>query len=264
MLFWRGFIMNRLRELQKNFSAFVWGGHDAPVTGIVANGFDPEQRLAIYRNNTLLGLTEALRAVYPVIDKLVGEGFFNRLSQSFICNHPPQSGCLLTFGNQFPDFLDGYRPAAHLPYLADTARLEWLRHEVYFESVEPALSLAKLADIPPDRYGELELYLHSAVRLLISRYPVLRIWQSNQPDSSGENIVDFAEGGCCVLVYRTGWNVDTVTLDWRQYRFLMELMSGLSLAEAVEDILSEYPDFDVTTMLQLCLSKSLFKDYVLN
>ncbi|MGR9086505.1 MAG: HvfC/BufC N-terminal domain-containing protein [Gammaproteobacteria bacterium] len=256
--------MSGLPELQRSFSAFVWGAEKAMVAGVLQNGLATEQRLAIYRNNTRLGLTEALRSVYPVIDSLVGKDFFDRLCHSYIRRHPPQSACLLTYGDRFPEFLEAYPPVAALPYLPDSARLEWLRHEVFFEADEPGLGASDLADVSPDRYGELRFRLRAAVRFLISRYPALRIWQFNQMDCDRNGVIDLDEGGCRVMVYRTGWTVETLNLDWSQYRFLQGIRVGLALSEAVENTLMEDPSFDVTAMFEVCLSKSIFSHYSLN
>ncbi len=43
--------MNGLPEIQRDFSSFVLHESRQAVAGIIANGFEPAQRLAIYRNN---------------------------------------------------------------------------------------------------------------------------------------------------------------------------------------------------------------------
>ena len=55
--------------------AWIWR-----LQGIKDNQLTPQQCLSIYRNNTQLGLTEALRDGYPVLNKLVGTEFFNHLA----------------------------------------------------------------------------------------------------------------------------------------------------------------------------------------
>ncbi|MGR9045734.1 MAG: HvfC/BufC N-terminal domain-containing protein [Gammaproteobacteria bacterium] len=254
--------MNRLLDVQRHFSDFVWRGQKSDWSGIAPNGIDPEQRLAIYRNNTLLGLTEALRGVYPVIDRLVGEAFFNRLARDFISRHRPKTGCLLSYGVQFPAFLEGFRGVADLPYLADTARLEWCCHEVFHEADAAGLDVAALARVPASAYGELHFSLHPTVRLMESAYPVLRIWQVNQTGVD-DDIIELNEGGCRLLVFRSGLDVEVMSLDTNEYRFLSGMRSDLTISEIVAEIVAGNPDFDVTAMLQLCLSKPLLTDFSL-
>ena len=44
-----------------------------------AKGKKAEKRFAIYRNNVISGLTEALMAAYPTVLALVGEDFFRAM-----------------------------------------------------------------------------------------------------------------------------------------------------------------------------------------
>ena len=124
--------MNRLHDTQRDFSRYVLQESDHIPAGIKDNGIAPEQRLAIYRNNTRLGLVEVLREVYPVINNLVGAAFFNRLAQAYVRAHPLQSACLLGFGGQFAEVIAGFQETQGLAYLPDTARLEW-----YWQSSSP-------------------------------------------------------------------------------------------------------------------------------
>ena len=47
-----------------------------PAGLIRPDGTPADRRFAIYRNNVAVGLTEALRAGFPVVEKLVGAAFF--------------------------------------------------------------------------------------------------------------------------------------------------------------------------------------------
>jgi hypothetical protein len=256
--------MNGLRELQRDFSGFIWGRQTECGHRIVSNGFEPDQRLAIYRNNTLLGLTQALRDVYPVIAILVGRDFFNRLCRDYIRRYPPNTGCLQTFGERFPEFLDAFQETSGLPCLPDTARLEWLRHEVYFESDQACIDPSSLAEVPPECYGKLRFSLHPSVRFLSSGYPVLRIWQCNQADPAEEVAVDLESGGCRLLIFRYGWQVEMWTLEPGEYRFMTGLQAGRTLIEAASEVLRDDPEFDLTTLLRICLSRPLFSEYFLH
>src|SRR5437660_5801224 len=81
------------------------------------------ERLDIYRNTFLLTLTRALRLCFPVVQKLVGEEFFEGAAQIFVAEHPPRSAWLDQYGGAFPDFLHAFSPAESVPYLSDVARL---------------------------------------------------------------------------------------------------------------------------------------------
>ena len=196
--------MHGLHELQRDFARSVLQGGVAVGNRIRPNGLTAAQRLAVYRNNTFMGLTEALRDGYPVVHRLVGDGFFNRLASAYVARHPPQSGCLLEYGGHFPAFVAEYRPAHGLPYLADVARLEWLWQVAFHEAGADGLDLTALADVPTECHEELRLRLHPTVRLMVSDYPVLRIWENNQAGHAGDDRISLQEGGCRLLVNQHG------------------------------------------------------------
>ena len=91
--------------------------------------FAPERHFQVYRNNIIESLTTALKAIYPVTERLVGEGFFRYTTASYIPAHRPVSGNLHDFGEKFFSFLASFPPASELTYLPDVARLEWAMHE---------------------------------------------------------------------------------------------------------------------------------------
>ncbi|NMQ19699.1 DUF2063 domain-containing protein [Candidatus Competibacter phosphatis] len=95
--------MLALHELQRRFAAAVL---DSDSSGfehhIRAAGLSGARRLRVYRNNTRLGLTGALEAVYPVVSKLVGEGFFRYAAAEYIARHPSRLGDLHEYGGFFP------------------------------------------------------------------------------------------------------------------------------------------------------------------
>ena len=254
--------MNSLHETQRRFTNYALRGlgQDLAAEGIKSNGLTVQQRLAIYRNNTQLGLTEALRNGYPVVNKLVGTEFFNHLARSYIRRYPPKAGCLLSFGNQFADFIAAFEPAAGLPYLPDMARLEWCWHEAFHEADANPLAMSTLAKIDPAAYGKLGFTLHPSARLLASDYPILKIWESNQEDYEGDGRIDLDEGGCHLLIYRPKWDVVIILLPEAEYQFLNLLDMQLTLIQAVEQVTVKAPDFPVQAVLQRWLNSGLLTD----
>src|SRR5690606_15015602 len=87
----------------------------------------PARRFAVYRNNVVVGLVNALAARFPALQRIVGEEFFRAMAQLYVRAHPPRSRLLMEYGDGFADFIAAFEPAAELPYLADIARLEAAR-----------------------------------------------------------------------------------------------------------------------------------------
>lgn len=130
--------MPSLHELQIGFAQAVLGRDETGFDEhVLANGLTGARRIQVYRNNTFASLTEALAAIHPVVQRLVGEGFFRYAAHEYIRRYPSTSGNLHDFGGDFADFLAEFPAAAALPYLADAARLEWAWHQVFHEANPP-------------------------------------------------------------------------------------------------------------------------------
>ncbi len=91
-----------------------------------SNGADPASRFAVYRNTVHNGLINALAVAYPVTQLLVGEAFSSH-GRLYVQACPPTSPLISEYGSTFAKLIQGFEPAASVPYLADIARLERLR-----------------------------------------------------------------------------------------------------------------------------------------
>ena len=253
--------MNRLHETQQDFSRFVFSEAVVIPFGIKSNGFSAEQRLSIYRNNMLAGLTEALQAVYPVVNALLGDEFFTQIAHDYIRSRPPQSACLLTYGDNLAEFLAAYPRLQALPYLPDTARLEWACHDAYHAADGGYLDISELARLDAASQERLVFKLHPSARLITSVYPIARIWRSHQEDGLTD-VIRLDEGGCQLLLYRPGWNVEIADLADDDYQFLQAIASGQTLTQAVEQVIRQNPEFDVRATLQHWLVKGVLNEFI--
>ncbi|AEF98629.1 DNA-binding domain-containing protein [Methylomonas methanica] len=253
--------MNRLHDTQRDFARFVFRDCDDVPDGIVANGLTPDQRMAIYRNNTLAGLTEALRELYPVVNRLVGDGFFNRLALAYLDSRPPTSACLLSFGGEFAALIAEFADARGLAYLPDIARLEWFFHEAYHAENDSTLALPDLARVDPADYVRLAFKMHPSARFMASPYPLDSIWRANQPDCADNELIDLKQGGCRLLLFRPDSEVCMIRLSEADYLCLSALAAGDSLLHAVETTLAKQPDFSLEALLRDGVSCGWLSDY---
>lgn len=242
--------MPSLRELQRGFAEGVLHAAPADFTRHVVSGrFRAEQYFQVYRNNVFENLTAALKAVYPVIERLVGEGFFRYAAASCISLHPPRSGNLHDFGENFAEFLEGFPPARELAYLPDVARLEWAWHQSFHSADGTPLAITALATIPPEQYGNLKITLQPSVRMVSSPYPVLRIWQVNQGGYAGDQEVNLEAGGVKLLVIRRR-QVEIEPLGEGDHVLLSCFAAGVPFAQAAESALQTQTDYDLVAALQ--------------
>lgn len=257
--------MMRLRELQAEFAQAVLDGVQTGFDRYIsASGLSGERRLQVYRNNVLLSLTEALKAVYPVIERLVGDGFFRYAAGRYIPRHPSTSGNLHDFGGHFPDFLTTFEPTAELAYLPDMARLEWAYHRAFHAAEHAPLDLAALAAIPPECHGDLKFSLHPAARLLASPFPILRIWQVNQADFRGDPTVDLTEGGIHLLIRRReNLEIDLHPLSPGEFALLQALSEQQNFATACEGALTAQADLDLPSIFSSYIRQGILTTFSL-
>ena len=76
---------------------------------------------AVYRNTVTKGCIDALQANYPAVHALVGTDWLRAAAHAFVHQHPPSDGRLMGYGAGFAEFLEGFDPAADLPYLGASA-----------------------------------------------------------------------------------------------------------------------------------------------
>ena len=156
-------------------------------------------RLGVYRNNLREGFIKTLTLEFPVVERLVGADFFRHTALDFLLQHPSQRGDLTYVGAPFAAWLRTRFGNSDFAWLPDIAELEWALQEVAIAPECRAVPTAALNDVPPHRYQDLIFEANPATRLVESRFPVVRIWQSNQPDAAVES-VDLDSGGDHVLV----------------------------------------------------------------
>ncbi|MDG4594812.1 MAG: DNA-binding domain-containing protein [Candidatus Contendobacter sp.] len=251
--------MHGLRELQLGFAAAVLDGAEGDFDRhIRAAGLSGVRRLQVYRNNALLGLTGALEAVYPVVRRVVGEGFFQYAAAQYIACHPSRSGDLHEFGEHFPPFLQSFAPASDLVYLPDVARLEWMYHRVFHAADHRPLDVAALARVSAERQGDLRFELHPAARLLKSTFPILRIWQVNQDDDGDDSMVDLSEGGVKLLIVRReNLEIEFQPLEEGEFDLLQALAGACDFTTACERAMAAQPTLDLPACFQRHVSQGV-------
>ncbi|TAK75569.1 MAG: DUF2063 domain-containing protein [Aquabacterium sp.] len=251
--------MPGLHDTQTAVMDVLLGRGTAPA-GLLRTGTRPggEQRLQVYRNSFVQGLTAALRAVYPVLDRLVGEDYFDHLARLYLGAHPPHAATLQAFGHALPGFVATLDSAATLPYLGDVAALEWAYHLAWHARTRPPLAPQDLAAVPPQDQPRLVLQLQPGARFVRSAYPVLAIWQANQPDAREGAAISLGDGGVELLVVQHELDVEFHLLARAESAWLRALAAGGDLSQATAVALGADPGFDLVGTLLRHLQRGLF------
>ena len=227
-----------------------------PAGLVVGNGSSPARRFQVYRNNVVVALVDALASNFVVTHELVGETFFRAMAAVHARAHPPRSPVLACYGADFPAFIASFPPAAGLPYLADVARLEYLRvvacHAADVSPVGEGAFAAQLAD--EGGLPALSLGLQPSLAVLPSPFAVVSLWAAHQGVGDLAAVVpDVAE---TALVLRTGLEMEVIEIPPASGVFIAALQSGLPLGRAAEEATALGAGFDLAATLGLLLQKS--------
>lgn len=246
-----------LSLIQQRLRAAVLGDEDGDVIPLI----EPEAaaRISVYRHTVRQSLADVVATAFPVTRRIVGAHFFARLADRFIVAAPPRLPQLLAYGDAFPAFIAGENVGQRLPYLADIARLEWMRSEAYFAADAPPLDPARLAVLSPDAMVQLVLAFHPATRLLCSSHPIHRIWEINQPDIAEVPEVDMNISQC-VLVSRRDHLVVAREMSTADTAFTSALARGTPLGEAAGLTIAQHANFDLQQALQDHFIHHTFRD----
>lgn len=172
------------------------GDLDALIDG--GPGMTPADRLDIYANMYFFRLLDCLKEDFPNLLEATGAARFHNLVTDYLLAWPSEHPSLRYVGRRLPDFLAAHALGRDCPALADLARLEWARADLFDAADCPALTREHLAALSPDEAGDIRLRLIPAATLLTLGHDAPRLWRALK-DRSGarpEHAARADSGGC--------------------------------------------------------------------
>lgn len=232
---------------------------DTPPGLLTWNASDPAQRVAVYRNNVMVSLVDALSSTFAVTQQLVGEPFFRAMAQLYVRQHPPCSPVLSHYGHDFAGFVSQFPPAASVSYLADVSRLEFLRMQtLHAEDAQPLPIEAAQAWLDdPELLTQAICTLAPGVQPFHSTHAAVSVWAAHQPDSGvflGDVDVGQAESA---LIFRIEWSVMVLQVDADTADFVRHLQEGYPLGDALHAVASDNPAWNAVQALVLMFRHGL-------
>jgi hypothetical protein len=205
------------------------------------NGSDAARRLAVHRNNVVVAWVTALGDGFPVLRQLVGADFFDAMAREFAWAQPPATPVLAEWGAALPAFVEGFAPAASLPYLPDVARLEWAALCAGRAADRPVLQVAHLTArlAAPQRLPGARVEWHPSLALVRSRFAVASLWAAH-PDGRADDAaladVDPMEPENALLLRSPDDQIVVHTLADGPARLVARLQDGQPLGRAAEGV----------------------------
>ena len=240
-----------LSDLQILFKDWVLAREQFAAVDLIGGDSSGRQnRLGVYRDNVQARLLRVLRGRYPVVEQLVAADFFSFAIAEFARQTPPNCGCLSNYGEAFPEFLESFTQAAHLPYLPDVARLEWMIDRSQISDEIPPIALSLLQTVSGNAAEKLGLRLDPAVQFLASPYPVDKIWQAHQVSNllELEDTLDVGSGSVFLQI-RGNHEQTIVSLTPSIWIFRTSLSQGHSLVTSLANAEDLDPHLDAPAVL---------------
>jgi Putative DNA-binding domain len=235
------------------FAAALQNRDLPPPDGLTRpSGGPATRRFAVYRNNVTVSLVDALAAIYPTLQNLVGEEFFRGMAHAYVRDNLPTSPLMFTYGAGFPAFIESFAPAAHLPFLADVARVEraWLDafHAADCAPLDPQ-ALAALGEraLPTTPFA-----LHPATRLLALFHAAGSIVGRDRSGLPLNGLNPYQPES--VLITRPAFDVSVTVLPSGGHAFLSTLIAAKTFAEACDAADEAAPDVDIAALLTLMIA----------
>jgi hypothetical protein len=214
----------KTRAYQHAFLDEIYGAAGAALTHVTPA---TAHRLAVYREGLRARFEDGLVAAFPVVERLVGAAQFRRLSAAFAGAHRSASWDLNRALAAFAGFLAAHPALAARPYVAETARLEALLHEIRFVD-DPAPLAAPPA---PELQAAWRPAFTPTLRLFASAWDPVALHARPAFDERGAFSAE--ERPAWLLVYRrTDGTAAVEPLTRAQYWLQSGLLEGDSLAEA--------------------------------
>lgn len=223
---------------QPFYSALLSPQAPAPQGLTVWNGSDPAVRFAVYRNNVMVSLIDALADNCPVLQAQVGEDFFRAMAAEFIRQHPPSSPVLAQYGEGFADWIAAFPPLADWPWLADLAKLEFaFITALHAPDTQTACRIFPSA-VDPQTTG---LVMNNSLQVVCSRWAIYQIWCAHQTEDPVSDIDPSQPES--VLLFRHNDDVMILPVSAAQAQFTACLAAGATLFQALEEGKRDEPDF---------------------
>ena len=194
---------------------------------------DAADRLDIYADMYFYRLRDCLAEDYPKLEARIGAQHFHNLVTDYLIAHPSRHPSLRELGRALPDFLEAHPLGREFRALADLARLEWARVDVFDERDEAPLARGELlergASDPEFRVG-----LAAAARRLNLDARVLEHWR--EPGAAPESE---AREPAHVLVWRRDFRVFHRSLAGDEARCLAALAEAPRTLGQIGECLAE-------------------------
>lgn len=186
--------MSSLKSLQDDFQKAILEG-DAGILSVIPNSAKEsrETLLSVYQNAYVWRLIEFLQNDYEKLHLILGEEKFAELASAYAYAVPSNNPNGRWFGSKLPEYLSETAPYSDRLELCELAVLERALNDVFDAADAEPLTLADLASVPPEAWGELVFSFQPATRVLEFKTNAVDLWSALHNDTALPSVCEMEE-----------------------------------------------------------------------
>lgn len=250
----------KLNEAQNLFKRNMLAPQVDPQTILnlkPAGSISLSQAFEIYHRSYITRLTEKLKKTFTAVHWVLGNDLFEKVCKRFIESQPSVSYNLLTYGKNFPEFLQIYPSTRHILFLGDLARFEWVYEEIfhcaYTESMPVEKIFASLHTI------DFKIQFKESMAIFKSPYAIYEIWyRREEPPYSFEEI-DWNHTES-LLIYKKKKGVEVLQIENIEAEIILALKDDLSITTVLADYANHMNPDRTARFFQMIMRTGIIED----
>lgn len=233
-------------------------GQQTTVLDLISSS-SANERFDIYRNTIFENLINALKITFPGVWKLIGDDCAKSVAKAYckIKFNLPRTGCLDDYGENFPKFLATIPELRTVPYIADYAMYEWLKHIACNTDMIANEEHVELSHIQISNPQDISFTITPCCQLFSSMFAINQIEQV--VDQVVLNTVNLSNVGVFGVIHFHDAKLLTYWIDKDLWCFIKSLQNGLTLYESAEQALMADEKFDLTKAIVFIFRNQLIQ-----
>lgn len=242
-----------LADYQKFFLSAILENEPSAHQHFSSYGQNFQERLNIYKNNTIGVLTQNLIEKFPHLKIFLGDDYLHQCLRQYVLQNPPHDTDLNSYGQKFHLFLAQIPELTQFPWIPYIAKFE----ETLFlsEHADDDLAISDqefeklIKTVHPE---ELRLSLRHSVFLLqtpFSPFDIITLCKDETPNNS-DILEALKEKNHFTLIFRPFLEVELIQLEYSEYLFLMEIQNEKTLLSATNQSIENNKNFSLQILLE--------------
>ncbi len=246
--------MSDFRLLQSNLINYLVNKKQG-VDNYIADGgpINKQTRLDIYSNAYTLRLRGVIDTDHEILSYYLGDDLFDQLVVGYINAHPSNHTSLRDFCSNVPNHLQNNTPFNQHPVIAELARFEQTLLFAFDANDSVTANILDLNKLTVEDWPGIKIRFHPSMQLFQSIYNCVETWQAlkqqNTPPDAQK--LDYSTW----IVWRNAQRVtEFKSLELSELESIQIFLKGGSLSDACENLLSHYPEDEVSKVAVAYLS----------